>query len=245
MVISSRAFPFPMDEQETLEEEIEAKEIKYEELREHDLQESVNGGQSGWALSLISQGQPALEVVWGSRPKRQAEDGEEPMMDHLQAPSEKLAPIDPEYAKRLEGSAIYKALQLAGAGRQEVSRGPGGYGRRRRQTEDKQTEEESAEATVDAPAPIDPEYAKRLEGSAIYKALKIAGAARQEVSRGPGGYGRKRRQTLTPEDEAVLQQIFEVQDHINTIEQASLPLIPLTPKIKSWGETGHNVPQIV
>ena len=35
----------------------------------------------------------------------------------------------------MAGSAIYKALALSGAGRTTVERGPGGYGRKKRQSE--------------------------------------------------------------------------------------------------------------
>ena len=59
----------------------------------------------------------------------------------------------------------------------------------------------------DAPAPIVNEaYAKRLEGSAIYKALALSGGGRTTVERGPGGYGRKKRQS---ENEAEVEPVVE------------------------------------
>ena len=58
------------------------------------------------------------------------------------------------------------------------------------------------------PAPIVNEaYAKRLEGSAIYLALKLSGGSRKTVDHA-GGYGRKKRQSITFEEEAIMQQIF-------------------------------------
>ena len=58
------------------------------------------------------------------------------------------------------------------------------------------------------PAPIVNEaYAKRLEGSAIYLALKLSGGSRKTVDHA-GGYGRKKRQAITFEEEAIMQQIF-------------------------------------
>ena len=60
IIAYAQALPFP---QETIEKDVideivhdEAKEAAYEDLRDHDLQESLNAGQSGLALELISQG---------------------------------------------------------------------------------------------------------------------------------------------------------------------------------------------
>jgi len=45
----------------------EAKEITYELNRDHDLQGSINGGQSGWALEQIAHGVKPDQVISGSR----------------------------------------------------------------------------------------------------------------------------------------------------------------------------------
>merc|ERR1711934_901938 len=97
----------------------EAKEFTYELNRDQDLKGSINGGQSGWALEQIAHGVKPDEVISGSRPKRQSDLEASPMAEHLEAPKstevEERAPIvNEEYAKRLEGSSIYLALQLDG-----------------------------------------------------------------------------------------------------------------------------------
>ena len=273
----------------------EAKEIKYEDLRDHDLAESVNAGQSGWALELISHGGKPTEI-WGQpRPKRQGSTKVEPMMDHLLAPE--AAPIDPAYAERLSGSAIHLANQLAGAQRQQIHRVTG-YGRKRRQAPS--GDEKKQTLPQDEPAPIvNEEYAERLSGSAIYLANQLAGAQRQQINRVTGygrkrrqapsgdeneqilpeveaapivneeyaerlsgsaiylanqlagaqrqqinrvtGYGRRKRQT-TADDEAIMSQIFEIQDTVNEIERTKSAVVQVAPKIKSWGETGLRSP---
>merc|ERR1711971_100672 len=104
----------------------EAKEFAYELNRDQDLKGSINGGQSGWALEQIAHGVKPDEVISGSRPKRQSDLEASPMAEHLEAPKsteevEERAPIvNEEYAKRLEGSSIYLALQLAGGKRKSV-----------------------------------------------------------------------------------------------------------------------------
>ena len=45
----------------------ETKEFTYELNRDHDLQGSINGGQSGWALEQIAHGVNPDEVISGSR----------------------------------------------------------------------------------------------------------------------------------------------------------------------------------
>merc|ERR1712037_1097070 len=270
----------------------EAKEFTYELNRDQDLKGSINGGQSGWALEQIAHGVKPDEVISGSRPKRQSDLEASPMAEHLEAPKstevEERAPIvNEEYAKRLEGSSIYLALQLAGGKRKSVEHA-GGYGRKRSMSENqigieaipeprqgpvdsayaqmiaqssnpmavlllaenikrpkRQAETEIAAEAVEEvepkteivePAPIVNEaYAKRLEGSAIYLALKLSGGSRKTVDHA-GGYGRKKRQAITFEEEAIMQQIFPVQDDINEIEQTASLVIK--PKIKAWGETG-------
>ena len=89
----------------------------------------------------------------------------------------------------------------------------------------------------DEPAPIVNEaYAKRLAGSAIYKALALSGAGRTTVERGPGGYGRKKRQSISFDDEVIMQLIFPVQDDVNEIQQTASLIVK--PKIITWGEIG-------
>merc|ERR1711971_1014626 len=263
----------------------EAKEFAYELNRDQDLKGSINGGQSGWALEQIAHGVKPDEVISGSRPKRQSDLEASPMAEHLEAP--KSTEEVEERAKRLEGSSIYLALQLAGGKRKSVEHA-GGYGRKRRMSEDqvgieaipeprqgpvdsayaqmiaqssdpmavlllaenikrpkRQAETEIAAEAVEEvkpkteiaePAPIVNEaYAKRLEGSAIYLALKLSGGSRKTVDHA-GGYGRKKRQAITFEEEAIMQQIFPVQDDVNEIEQTASLVIK--PKIKAWGETG-------
>merc|ERR1712038_1926273 len=96
-------------------------EAIFEELRDHDLQLSTNGGQSGgWFLLFESE-------ETSSRPKRQ----DDAMADDLVVPpvvlpvtvaptTEAPAPIDDAYAQRLKGSAIALANKLANAKRQKI-----------------------------------------------------------------------------------------------------------------------------
>merc|ERR1712037_963679 len=257
----------------------EAKEFTYELNRDQDLKGSINGGQSGWALEQIAHGVKPDEVISGSRPKRQSDLEASPMAEHLEAPKsteiEERAPIvNEEYAKRLEGSSIYLALQLAGRKRRmsedqveieaipEPRQGPvdSAYAQMIAQSSDpmavlllaenikrpkrhaeteiaaEAVEEVEPKTEIAEPAPIVNEaYAKRLEGSAIYLALKLSGGSRKTVDHA-GGYGRKKRQAITFEEEAIMQQTFPVQDDINEIEQTASLVIK--PKIKAWGETG-------
>merc|ERR1711993_135532 len=139
IVATCHAFPKPTEEQKDGIVHDEAQETIYEDLRDHELQDSLNGGQSGLALELISHGENPSDL-W-SRLKRQE------MADHLEVPestevepTEAPAPIvNAAYAARLEGSAIALANKLANAKRQKIERVPG-YGRRKRQV--KMTEDE-------------------------------------------------------------------------------------------------------
>ena len=65
----------------------ETKEFKYELNRDHELQGSINGGQSGWALEQIAHGAKPQEIISGSRPKRQSNLEAISMPDHLEAPA--------------------------------------------------------------------------------------------------------------------------------------------------------------
>jgi hypothetical protein len=213
----------------------------YEELRDHDLQASVNAGQSGSALKFISEGGKPQEVVWGvTKPKRQVLEQANTaaevhaMTDELEVPEP--APISEEYAQRLSGSAIALANKLAGAHRQAISRVPG-YGRKRRQVLEQANTAAEVHAMTDKlevpePAPISEEYAQRLSGSAIALANKLAGAHRQAISRVPG-YGRKRRQVEITQDELIMEEIFDIEQNIREAQQ-----LEIHPQITNWGETG-------
>merc|ERR1712037_412202 len=185
--------------------------------------------------------------------------GASPMAEHLEAPKstevEERAPIvNEEYAKRLEGSSIYLALQLAGGKRKSVEHA-GGYGRKRRMSENQIGIEAIPEPRQ---GPVDSAYAQMIAQSSNPMAVlllaenikrpkrqaetEIAAEAVEEVEpkteivEPAGGYGRKKRQAITFEEEAIMQQIFPVQDDINEIEQTASLVIK--PKIKAWGETG-------
>merc|ERR1712088_773761 len=93
---ASQALPVSQKDEKNVEEEIvipidEAKEFKYELNRDQYLQGGINGGQSGWALELISNGAKPEEVILGSvvRRKRQSSLEDASMPDHLQAPDAK------------------------------------------------------------------------------------------------------------------------------------------------------------
>jgi len=219
---TSQALPVSQKDEKIVEEEIaipidEAKELKYELNRDHELQGSINGGQSGgfWIMEQIAQGAKPSGSV---RRKRQS-GLEATMPDHLQAPSDakadeepavtvKPAPIVNEaYAKRLAGSAIYKALLLSGGKRQSVE-SLGGYGRKKRMSDD---QDEIEEIPKPIQGPIDHAYAQ-MQAQSLYpeEVLLLAETIKS----------RPKRQSLVFEEE------------INEIEQsASL-------EIKSWGETG-------
>ena len=74
---------------------------------------------------------------------------------------------------------------------------------------------EEPAVTTEEPAPIVNEaYAQRLAGSAIYKALALAGAKRQSIERGPGGYGRKKRMSVDQDEiEVILQPNSDPIEH--------------------------------
>jgi len=218
---TSQALPVSQKDEKIVEEEIaipidEAKEYKYELNRDHELQGSINGGQSGgfWIMEQIAQGAKPSGSV-----RRKRQSGLEAMPDHLQAPSDAKADEEPAvtvepapivneaYAKRLAGSAIYKALLLSGGKRQSVE-SLGGYGRKKRMSDD---QDEIEEIPKPIQGPIDHAYAQMLAQSLNpEETLLLAETIKS----------RPKRQSLSFEEE------------INEIEQsASL-------EIKSWGETG-------
>jgi len=254
---TSQALPVsPPKDEKIVEEEIEipvdeAKEFKYELNRDHELQGSINGGQSGWALAQIAHGAKPQEVISGSssvRRKRQSGLEANSMADHLQAPSDATADeeepavtvepavavepapiVNEAYAQRLAGSAIYKALLLAGGKRQSVQ-SLGGYGRKKRMSED---QDEIEIILLPMTNPIDHAYAQMLAQSSNPEEVLILA---ETIKKKPKESTRQRRQSLSFEEEAIMQQIFPVVDEINEIEQPTTLIVK--PKIKSWGETG-------
>merc|ERR1712165_1112 len=134
LVIMTTCSGLPVNQEEA--EVVIKDEATFEELRDHDLQLSTNGGQSGgWFLLFESE-------ETSSRPKRQQQHLDA-MADDLVVPpvvlpvtvaptTEAPAPIDDAYAQRLEGSAIALANKLANAKRQKIER-VSGYGRKKRE----------------------------------------------------------------------------------------------------------------
>merc|ERR1711997_913593 len=134
LVIMSTCSGLPVNQEEA--EVVIKDEATFEKLRDHELQLSMNGGQSGGWFRLFDES----EDQTSSRPKRQ----DDAMADDLVVPpvvlpvtvapttTEAPAPIDDSYAQRLEGSATALANKLANAKRQKIVRA-GGYGRKKRQ----------------------------------------------------------------------------------------------------------------
>merc|ERR1711997_930979 len=179
LVIMTTCSGLPVNQEEA--EVVIKDEATFEKLRDHELQLSMNGGQSGGWFRLFDES----EETSSSRPKRQ----DDAMADDLVVPPVVL-PVT------------------------------------------------VAPTTTEAPAPIDDSYAQRLEGSAIALANKLANAKPQTIARGGGGYGRKKRQISDEEDEAILQEISEIESLLpeSTVIQVILP------QVKSWGETGILLP---
>merc|ERR1711981_518880 len=264
LVIMSTCSGLPVNQEEA--EVVNVKdEAIFEALRDHELQLSMNGGQSGGWFRLFDES----EETSSSRPKRQ----DDAMVDDLVVPpvvlpvtvapttTEAPAPIDDAYAQRLEGSAIALANKLANAKRQEIVRS-GGYGRKKRQaflararpistnpatlTSATRTRSSSGYGRKKRQAPVQPVTVApttetpapipRLEGSAIALANKLANAKPQTIVRA-GGYGRKKRQ-ISEEEEAILQEISEIE----SLLPESTVIQVIIPQVKSWGETGIVLP---
>ena len=171
----------------------EAKEYQYEEQRDHELQESINGGQSGWALYLISEGGSPQKVLNDNRPKRQ-ETKPVPEAQPAQEPSN----LPESYAGRFTGSAIALANKLAGAQKQAIAgEGEVSYGRKKRHdTGIPHTHPHPEPKPAQEPSNLPESYAGRFTGSAIALANKLAGAMKQAIAgEGEVSYGRKKRQT--------------------------------------------------
>merc|ERR1711997_1382377 len=225
LVIMSTCSGLPVNQEEA-EEVVVKDEAIFEALRDHDLQLSMNGGQSGGWFRLFGESEETT-----SRPKRQ----DDAMADDLVVPpvvlpvtvapttTEAPAPIDDSYAQRLEGSAIALANKLANAKRQKIVRSEG-YGRKKRQAFLASTRPISTNpatltsaivqpvtvaSTAEAPAPI---RIPRLQGSAIALALELSDAKPQEIVRSGGYGGRKKRQISDEEEEdSILQEISEIE----------------------------------
>merc|ERR1739838_497066 len=247
---ASQALPVSQKDEKNVEEEIvqpidEAKEFKYELNRDLVLQGGHNGGQSGWVFEQITHGATPEEVISGSVVRRKRQSGLEAasMPDHLRAPdakaeeepgvTEEPAPIVNEaYAKRLGGFAQRAAL-LAGAKRSKIERGPGGYGRKKRMSVDQDEIEIILEPNTD---PINHAYAQMLiqslnpeeeilpvvdETNEIEQPTVLALTPKIK-SWGEIGLVRPKRQSLSFEEEAIMQEIFPVSDEINEIEQPTV-----------------------
>jgi len=271
LVIMSTCSGLPLNQEEADELVIkdEAKKIQFEQLRDHDLQLGGNGGQSGGWPFIFSEVQ---EVIGETRPKRQ-----DVMADDLEVPpvttTEAIAPIDDAYAQRLKQltAAAAFANKLANAKPQKIDRGPGGYGRKKRQAK-RQADDLEVPPVTTTEAAIDDAYAQRLKQLTAAAALanKLANAKPQKIDRGPGGYGRKKRQvrtrvrtlvnpTLSLPSQRVpssprrgssgygrkRRQISDAEEEaiLQEIIEAEIPSIIMQPKIKSWGETGVVLPK--
>merc|ERR1712051_433845 len=116
-----------------------AKETEYEEHRDTELQESINGGQSGRALLFPYNGILAIEL--NDRPKRQDDEqatSSETTTEENNAEEISKSKLPESYAGRFEGLNIGNILSIAGAKPQAFTRGEASYGRKRRNTEEKE-----------------------------------------------------------------------------------------------------------
>jgi len=195
----------------------EAKEYQYEEQRDHELQESINGGQSGWALYLISEGGNPKKVLNDNRPKRQET---KPVPVHVAEPAQEPSNLPESYAGRFTGSAIALANKLAGAMRQAIAgEGEVSYGRKKRQTAFAVAEQF---VNNDAPrAGKSTQLSDRLSGSSIAIANQLAGAEKQAVVRGEASYGRKKRSDTEeqPSEELPKDLKESMNDQLEDIEK--------------------------
>merc|ERR1711981_490272 len=266
LVIMSTCSGLPVNQEEA--EVVIKDEAIFEELRDHELQLSMNGGQSGGWFRLFDESEQT-----SSRPKRQ----DDAMADDLVVPpvvlpvtvapttTEAPAPIDDAYAQRLEGSAIALANKLANAKRQEIVRS-GGYGRKKRQaflararpistnpatlTSATRTRSSSGYGRKKRQAPVQPvTVAPTTETPApIPRQPRLEGSAialanklanaKSQPIVRAGGYGRKKRQ-ISKEEEAILQEISEIES-LQLPESTVIQVI--IPQVKSWGETGILLP---
>jgi len=193
-----------------------AKETEYEEHRDADLIESINGGQSGRALLFPYNGVLPLEL--NDRPKRQ----DNVQTDNIETATEENAEeiskskLPESYAGRFEGLNIGNILSIAGAKPQAFTRGEASYGRKRRnagEEEEINTEEEDVSETTTAEkteSKLPESYVGRFKGLNIANILSIAGAKPQAFTRGEASYGRKRRNT--EDDENVSDKNEEIPD---------------------------------
>ncbi len=196
----------------------------YEEKRDHALQESVNAGQSGYALPLILQGSRPLAVVQSqsyNRGVRRAQKPGEDLLPEDQLVVEqtaelavKAAPeaeepasiVTKEYEERLKGASDFLALarQLSGSPKRQRVVSGASYGRRKRQLETVTTAEDEAVLTnallsrgQEEPAPIvTKEYEERLKGASDFLALarQLSGSPGRQRVVSGASYGRRKRQ---------------------------------------------------
>ena len=129
----------------------------------------------------------------------------------------------------MAGSAIYKALALAGAKRQSIERGPGGYGRKKRMSVDQDEIEVILQPNSD---PIEHAYAQMFSQSSNPEEVLLMAETIKKTEK----TNRTKRQSISFEEEAIMQEIFPVEDEENEIVQPIV--LVLKPKIKSWGESG-------
>ncbi len=213
------AFARPADEVEEAPaiDESSQNAYAYEDRRDHALQESVNAGQSGYALPLILQGSKPWTVVQSesySRGIRSPIDAEEPEVDieNLPPPGLKnvaegvqVSPHSDNYQHRLQGGLFDLAKQLSGVEEDRpISRGAASYGRRKRQAVaapgvDTVIPDPAIAAGISQPSGQVGQVGQASLGSfaeSLAFAKQLAGAPeRQAINRGPGGYGRRKRQT--------------------------------------------------
>merc|ERR1712076_101005 len=189
-----------------------AKETEYEEHRDAELQESINGGQSGRALLFPYNGILAIEL--NDRPKRQDDEQATSIETTTEQNAEEISKskLPESYAGRFEGLNIGNILSIAGAKPQAFTRGEASYGRKRRNTEEKEEiitdddeEDDVSESTTTekTESKLPESYVGRFKGLNIANNLSIAGAKPQAFTRSEASYGRKRRNSGEDDAEKV------------------------------------------
>jgi len=194
-----------------------AKETEYEEHRDADLQESINGGQSGRALLFPYNGVLPLEL--NDRPKRQ----DNVQTDNIETATEENAEeiskskLPESYAGRFEGLNIGNILSIAGAKPQAFTRGEASYGRKRRNAgeEDEEDVEAKNEEIPDAMA----DQMTEIENvQALWMEFLQHGIS-----------SRRKRQN----------DIEATDDNQGKVDPSNTKItVPIQVKVKNWGETG-------
>jgi len=205
-----------------------AKETEYEEHRDAELQESINGGQSGRALLFPYNGILAIEL--NDRPKRQDDEQATSIETTTEQNAEEISKskLPESYAGRFEGLNIGNILSIAGAKPQAFTRGEASYGRKRRNTEEKEeiiTDEDEKDdvsestTTEKTESKLPESYVGRFKGLNIANILSIAGAKPQAFTRGEASYGRKRRNSGDEAEKAKNEEIpVAMADQMTEIE---------------------------